>query len=79
MRLRLYPLTLIQMFDDIAEEDLETVVPQAGGRVKIVRGEHRGSVGRVMERDRARQKVHVHLEDDLEVATVGFDDCAETH
>ena len=61
-----------------SEQQLETVIPsEKGGAVQVVRGELRGQVGELIERDSKRGVAVVQLEDDLQVHTLDFDDICE--
>lgn len=63
---------------ELTERDLETVVPHPPGRVRVLRGEHEGALGTVLERDSGRQRVQVQLEEELEVVPLRFDDVAQS-
>jgi transcription antitermination factor NusG len=64
---------------EAAQGDVETVVPKPPGRVRILRGEHAGALGKVVERDSTKQRVHVQLdEDEGEILALAFDDVAQT-
>ena len=66
-----------EMLEDIRQHDLETIVPAEGGHVKVVRGEFKGELGKVIEKDADKDRVHVQLESDLEIVTLGLDDVAQ--
>lgn len=62
----------------VSEQQVETVIPSGkGGLVQIVRGELRGQVGELIERDSRRGVAVVQLEDDLQLHTLDFDDICE--
>ncbi|CAK8540963.1 unnamed protein product [Lathyrus sativus] len=46
----------------VDQEELETVIPQAGGRVKIVNGAYRGSLARLLGVDTDRFCAKVQIE-----------------
>ena len=61
-----------------SEQQLESVVPsEKGGSVQVVRGELKGQVGELIERDSKRGVAIVQLEDDLQLHTLDFDDICE--
>ena len=61
-----------------SEQQLETVIPsEKGGAVQVVRGELKGHVGELIERDSKRSVAIVQLEDDLQLHTLDFDDICE--
>lgn len=68
-----------EYIEDVCEQDCETIVPQAGGRVLVLCGEDTGSRGRLVHRDKQKERVGVLLdEDDGRVVTLSFDDvCME--
>ncbi|EGD73222.1 hypothetical protein PTSG_04937 [Salpingoeca rosetta] len=67
------------MLEGLRQRDLETIVPkQPNARVLCVRGNHRGEVGRMLERIRKKEQVVVQFEDeDNETCVVSFDDVSE--
>lgn len=67
-----------QLVQDVRESELETLVAQVSGRVRIVSGEHKGERGTVVERDRDRRRVQVRLDDDDDIVQLAFDQCAQT-
>jgi ribosomal protein L24 len=51
------------LYDDLSEKHVETVIPSTGSNVMILKGPHRASIGKLLERDRKRDFVIVHSED----------------
>ena len=68
-----------QAVHGIHQNLLETVVPhEAGSRLLIVRGEHRGQRARLLKRNSRSQAVAVQLTSDLsQVVNLGFDDVSQ--
>jgi len=66
-----------EILDNVRQEDLETIVPGEGGRVVVVIGELKGELGKVVEKEPQREKVHVQMDSDLELVTFNLDDVAE--
>jgi ribosomal protein S4E len=62
---------------EVAERDIETVIPKAGERVMVLFGEHRGQVGKILQKQADKEVVIVQLEEDLDLVTLSFDDVAE--
>jgi G patch domain/KOW motif-containing protein len=61
----------------VLERQVETVVPQVGGRVRVLRGPREGEVALVRERHRDSERVLLQLEDDLDMFAATFDDVCE--
>lgn len=58
-----------------AQDQVETVVPrEAGARVLVVAGRHRGQRARLLSRSGAAGVVAVQLAAELDVARLGFDE-----
>jgi ribosomal protein L24 len=67
-----------RLLDGLAERQLESVLPAAGaGRVMLLRGEHKGEVGKLLQKQADKQKAVVQLDEDLNLVTVDYDDIAE--
>ena len=48
------------MYDDLREKDLETVIPRnLDEPVAVLKGEYKGEVGKIIERDRKKDKVSI--------------------
>ncbi|XP_056130592.1 G-patch domain and KOW motifs-containing protein [Lampris incognitus] len=63
-----------RLLDDVKQEMLETVVPKNDSDViMVILGEHRGQVGRVLQRDRDRCRAMVQLDRYEEVFTLDYD------
>lgn len=62
------------MLEDLAEDMLETVIPRdEGATVMIVRGEHKGSLARLMKRDSDKSIASVKLRDSKETVKLHYD------
>jgi G patch domain and KOW motifs-containing protein len=47
-----------QLFDDLREKDLETVMPKNDGdRIAVLKGDFKGEVGKLISRDRKKDQV----------------------
>jgi len=67
-----------QLVEDVHESDVETVIPKAGGRVLVLKSaDHKGEIGKVLEKDVSKAVAIVQLEGDAEILTLSFDDIAE--
>jgi len=68
-----------KLVEDVHEGDVETVIPKVGGRVLILTSakEHRGEIGKLLEKNVSKAKAFVQLEGDTEILEVSFDDIAE--
>jgi hypothetical protein len=56
---------------------VETALPKAGGAVRVVRGEHKGEVGQLLERNGSLQRAAVQLQGDMTIVQLKFDDVSE--
>ncbi len=56
------------------QDDLETVIPAAGGRVLVVNGPHRGARATLLAIDQEKFCVRVQLEGGREVDGVEYED-----
>jgi len=74
-------LTFIGCRTDVPEDILETIVPKAGGQVRVVRGEHVGNLAEVVEKNNKRGKSGEALlkfhDHDLNGAWLSYDDICE--
>lgn len=61
----------------VDQYDLETVIPQPGGYVQIVRGPRTGELARLLDKDSAKQTVQVQILDDLSILPLPMDDVAQ--
>lgn len=68
-----------QVLERIPERYLATALPQqsSGSYVLLLRGEHCGDKGRILERNIDRNVGVVQLLEDMAVVTVSLDDIAE--
>ena len=65
--------TLSQEFK---EKDLETVIPDIGNDVLILKGDNRGETAKLLERDKKKNKVLLQLHHDLSIVEMTQDDCS---
>ena len=65
--------------ENVSQRSLQTVIPKgsSGGRVVAVRGRYKGDVGVVMDKDKRRERLHVHLEEAGKTVALRFDDVCE--
>ena len=63
----------------VKEKWLSTALPKKGGRIMVVKGQNRGSVGVLLKRDKKRERATVQLDEgqDGETLVVGYDDVSE--
>lgn len=65
------------LYDDLSEKHIETVIPPIGSSVMILRGDHRGHLGKLLQRDRKRNSVLIHSTEDGNTLTLTQDDISE--
>ncbi|EFJ32756.1 hypothetical protein SELMODRAFT_85312 [Selaginella moellendorffii] len=65
------------LVEEVKQEYLETAIPKPGGRVIVVGGKLRGSIGKLLERDSKKQVAVVQMEESFEMATLDLDHLAE--
>ncbi len=63
-----------RLLERVREDDVETAVPKAGGKVQIVRGKHKGETGVLLEKSSEQNKGVVQLVRFAEVVTCVLDD-----
>jgi len=61
---------------DFKEKDLETVIPEIGREVLILKGIHRGEPAKLLERDKKKNKVVLQIIQDLSIVEMTQDDCS---
>jgi len=66
------------LVENLTEKDVETVMPKLTEVVTVLTGEHRGKLGRLIERDRKNNKVLVQLLDSLDIIHLTQDDCSHS-
>lgn len=74
------PCQLTQVrYSDIKQRQVETVIPEVGGRVVVVLGGERGKVGRLLQKSTSKETAVVQFEGDWagEVGTFRLDDISE--
>jgi hypothetical protein len=59
----------------VDQHDLETVLPPVGGRVVVVRGQHKNAVGNLLLRDSDKNVAQVQLVEDLSLIQLRFVFC----
>ena len=64
---------------NVKEAWLSTALPKKGGRIMVVKGQQRGSVGVLLKRDKKREQATVQLDTTKDGTTtvVGYDDLSE--
>lgn len=65
-----------ELLDFLSERDVETLIPAIGKDVMVLKDEHRGEVGKLVERDKRRNRVIVQLQA-AELLTLTQDDLSE--
>lgn len=65
-----------ELLDFLSERDIETLIPAIGKDVMVLRDEHRSEVGKLVERDKRRNRVVVQLQA-AELLTLTQDDISE--
>eukprot|EP01017_Pseudomicrothorax_dubius_P013855 TRINITY_DN1625_c0_g1_i1.p1 TRINITY_DN1625_c0_g1~~TRINITY_DN1625_c0_g1_i1.p1 ORF type:complete len:340 (+),score=93.96 TRINITY_DN1625_c0_g1_i1:38-1057(+) len=64
--------------EDLREKEIETVMPKEGELVKVLVGEHRGEIAKLLKKDKDKNKCQVQLVENLaEILSLSLDDCAE--
>jgi len=66
-----------QLIEQLEEKDVETALPKPGGNVLLVKGEHKGEIGKLLERNASSSTAAIQLESEMEVIKSSFDDIAE--
>jgi G patch domain/KOW motif-containing protein len=68
-----------KLIENVHEDDVETVIPKVGGAVLILSTskQHKGEIGKVLEKNVAKAKAFIQLEGDPEIVETSFDDIAE--
>ena len=65
------------LFDKLDQDDLETVIPSIGGKVRLVNGRRRGEVATLQAIDEARFCVRVELADGTVLDGVEYEDACK--
>lgn len=69
-----------EFFEDLEEKQLETMMPKIGEKVLILKGDHRGIVGVLKERNKKENSVLVKIEENqIEFIKMTQDDCSSYH
>jgi len=66
-----------QVLDSVREKEIETIMPKEHGAIMILKGEHKGEVGRLHERDKKKDRCTIQLSDELDFVTCSQDDCCQ--
>jgi len=66
-----------QLVEHLEERDVESALPKPGGNVLLLKGEHKGEIGRLLERNASTSIAAIQLESEMEVIKTSFDDIAE--
>lgn len=77
-----YRFTLImdgsgKVVEGVTQRNVETALPKAGGKVRVLAGEYKGEVGQLLERDSSTGRGVVRLDSELTSVVISFDDMAE--
>ena len=65
------------ILEDLEEKNLETVMPKVGGKVLILKGDHKGVIGILKERSKKENNVLIKIEENqLEFIKMTQDDCS---
>jgi hypothetical protein len=65
----------MNVYDDIREKDIETVMPkELNEPITVLRGEFKGETGKMLERDRKKDEVTIQI-GFTEIIKVSQDDC----
>ena len=68
-----------EILDDLREKQLETVMPPLSYSVMVLRGKHRGILGKLIQREKGSDVVKVSLQlenGEIDVLTLSLDDCS---
>lgn len=66
------------LYEDLREKDLETVMPKIGEEVMVVKGKHKGTSGKLLERDKKKNKVRLMLNNtSFDIVELTQDDCCK--
>jgi hypothetical protein len=65
-----------KIIEGVKEKYVETALPKVGGRVRVLRGEHKGVIGALVERNSDTSMALVQTEDS-DMLRISFDDIAE--
>ncbi len=69
-----------QTVEGVTESQVQTALPKSeGGRILVVRGKKKGSVGKLMSRDKQAGRATVRFDEELDYVSVDLDDIAEYH
>lgn len=69
-----------ELFEDLEEKQLETVMPKVGERVLILKGDHKGVIGVLKDRNKKENSVLVKIEENqIEFLKMTQDDCSAYH
>ena len=66
-----------QVLDRVADRYLETALPKVNGNAIVLTGPHKGTKGKLLERNSERAKGLIQVFEDMSVLTVSLDDMAE--
>lgn len=69
-----------EILEDLEEKQLETVMPKLGEKVLILKGDHKGVIGVLKERNKKDNSVMVKIEENqMEFIKMTQDDCSAYH
>jgi hypothetical protein len=65
----------MNVYDDLVEKDIETVMPKADNEpIAVLKGEYKGEVGKMLSRDRKKDEVTIQI-GMTDIIKVSQDDC----
>jgi ribosomal protein S4E len=63
------------VYDNLREKDLETVIPrEENASVAILRGQFKGEVGKILSKDKKKEKVTIQV-GMMDIIELPLDDC----
>ena len=65
-----------QIFDNLKEKQLQTVIPKMGQQVLIVKGEHKGKLAKLLTKTKKSKNVSVQLMEDSSIQEITNDMCS---
>ena len=68
-----------RLVEGVQHRHVETALPRPGGIVLVVKGKHRGTTGKLLERNAKKDQVTLQTSSDLEIITCSFEEVAQYH
>lgn len=67
-----------KLHEELKEKDLQTVIPKSiNENVKILNGKYRGQIGKMINKDKSKNKITIQTNDDCEIFNFCFDDVSQ--